>query len=69
MLIPLMVVGGSPGCDLSKDPCCDRRSSSRRGGEGVGRVRAGRVVRWWWVNEVFGFDWFEWMCLVGHGFR
>ena len=27
----LLVVGGSPGCDLSKDPCCDRRSSSRRG--------------------------------------
>lgn len=32
-------------------------------------MREGRVVRWWWVNEVFGFDWFEWMCLVGHGFR
>lgn len=32
-----------------------------RGAGGVeGRVRAGRVVRWWWVNEVFGFDWFEW---------
>ena len=37
----LLELGGSPGCDLSKDPCCDRRSSSRRGWG----VRAGRVVR------------------------
>ena len=27
----LLELGGSPGCDLSKDPCCDRRSSSRIG--------------------------------------
>ena len=44
MLIPLLVVGGSPGCELSKDPCCDRRSNAVMGGVD-GRVRAGRVVR------------------------
>ena len=43
MLIPFAGGGWVLGCDLSKDPCCDRRSSSRRGW-GVGRVRAGRVV-------------------------
>lgn len=41
----LLVVGGSPGRDLSKDPCCDRRSSSRLGWGRGGVARVGRVVR------------------------
>lgn len=45
MLIPLLVVGGSPGCDLSKDPCCDNGVPARGTGGVEGRVRAGRVVR------------------------
>ena len=44
MLIPLLVVGGSPGCDLSKGRVAI--GVPARGSGGVeGSVRAGRVVR------------------------